>query len=127
MKWISLIASLIILAIFTELCLRMVGRSTEVIGVWGFVFIFWIFCVFGGLIVFALRLLHILSKNSFIYIFLSVSCLYLGIMGLFLGIGNNKIDVILILAFNATLVLSLIMLTDSFIPNLLFDSNSKNQ
>ena len=113
-KWLNLIYSLAILGALSVYFAWMAGHGSCVPGLFGFFFVSWAICLPVSLFIVLLRLLRVIGRLEFVYVFLGVGCFYLGNCGLLFGIGNMKRDALWVGLYWATIVIGIFILVDIF-------------
>jgi hypothetical protein len=114
-KWSNLILSLGILGAVSIYFVRVASHGSYVPGLFGFFFVSWAICLPVSVFIILLRLLRVVGRAGFAYLFLGLSCLYLGNCGLFFGIGDMKRDALWIALYWVTIVIGIFILFDTFI------------
>jgi hypothetical protein len=114
-KWSNLIWSIVILFSLTLYFIKITWNGPHLPGLFGFFLVSWLVCLPAALIVLLLRLFRFVNREAFIYIFLGVSSFYLGICGLYFGVGNVTRDAIWVFLYTITTAISIFMLVDAFV------------
>jgi hypothetical protein len=119
MKWLFLISSMAFHTIMALLFIRLSMNGSGVPGIFGWFWVYWMAILFLSVIVFVLRLFNVVKRNSLIYICLGLGSLLMGIIGLFIGVGDLHRDLLWLCLYLTTIVLGLIMLSDTFVISLI--------
>jgi hypothetical protein len=114
-KWWNLVWSVAILAALTIYFARIANQGSNVLGLFGFFFVCWVICLPGSVFIVLLRLFRVIGRAGFVYVFVGLSCFYLGNCGLFFGIGDIKRDVLWVALYWVTIVIGIFILVDAFI------------
>jgi hypothetical protein len=114
-KWWNLAWSVAILAALTTYFARIANQGSNVLGLFGFFFVSWAVCLPISLFIVLLRLFRVIGRAGFVYIFLGVSCFYLGNYGLFFCIDNIKSEALWVALYMATILISIFILVDAFV------------
>jgi hypothetical protein len=114
-KWSNLIWSLGILGALTAYFARIAALGSYVPGLFGFFFVSWAICLPVSVFIVLLRSLRLIGRSGFIYVFLGLSCFYLGNCGLFFGIGDMKRDTLWVVLYWLTVVIGIFIFVDTFI------------
>jgi hypothetical protein len=114
-KWWNLVWSVGILATLTTYFARIQNQGSDVMGLFGFFFVSWAICLPVAVLILLLRLLRVIGRASFVYVFLGLCCLYLGNCGLFFGIGDVKRDALWVVLYCVTVAIGIFILADTFI------------
>ncbi len=118
MKWIFLISSLAFHTIMALLFIRLSMNGSSVPGVFGWFWVYWMIILFLSAAISVLRLFKSTIRQSLSYICLGLGSFLMGVIGLFIGVGDIRRDMLWLCLYLATIVLGLIMLSDTFIMNL---------
>lgn len=125
-KWRYLFISILLL-VACYFCLEYISRgNTNVPGIFGYLIIGWITLLPFTFVILTLRILHRLSKDSFIYMFSSLYICTLGSTGVIFAWGNGNKFGNWVYIYFVTLTFGLLMLSDSFVVEL-FDFNKSKQ
>jgi hypothetical protein len=100
------------------LFIRLSMNGSGVLGVFGWFIVYWMVILFVSVITFLLRLFNVIRRQSLSYICLGLGSFLTGVIGLFIGIGDVHRDQFWLCLYLITIVLGLIMLSDTFIINL---------
>lgn len=114
-KWWNLVWSVAILATLTTYFARIARYGSNVLGIFGFFFVSWAVCLPISLFIVLLRLFRVIGRVGFVYIFLDVSCFYLGNYGLFFCIDDIKKEALWVVLYMITIIIGIFMLADAFI------------
>ena len=114
-KWWNLVLSAATLAALSTYFARIANQGSEVPGLFGFFFVGWAICLPASVLIVLLRLFGVIGRAGFVYVFLGLSCFYLGNYGLFLGIGDIKRDALFVVLYWITIVIGIVILVDIFI------------
>jgi hypothetical protein len=93
-------------------------NGSGVPGIFGWFWVYWMIILFLSAAIFILRLFKSARRQSLSYIGLGLGSFLTGVIGLFIGIGEIHRDMLWLCLYLATIVLGLIMLSDTFIVNL---------
>jgi len=113
-KWSNLIWTLGILGTVSEYFTRIAALGSYVPGLFGFFFVSWAICLPVSLFILFLRLVRVIGRATFVYVFLGICCFYLGNCGLLFGIGDIKRDVLWIVLYGVTVTIGTFILVDIF-------------
>jgi hypothetical protein len=114
-KWANLIWSMVILFALTICSISVNRHGPYVPGLFGFFIVGWTVCLPAAVIVVILRLLRLINRGVFLYVFSGVACFYLGICGLYFGVGDLKRDELWALLYGLTIALGIFILVDAFV------------
>jgi hypothetical protein len=114
-KWWNLVWSVAILAALTTYFALVPNQGSDVLGLFGFFLVCWMICLPLSVFIILLRLFRLIGRAGFVYVFLGLSCLYLGNCGLFFGIGDIKRDALWVALYWVTVVIGIFILADTFI------------
>ena len=121
-KWWNLVLSAAILAALSIYFARIANQGP---GLFGFFFVSWAICLPASVFIVLLRLFTVIGRTAFVYVFLGLSCFYLGNYGLFFGIGDIKRDALWVALYWVTIVIGIVILVDIFIFEILRISSKK--
>jgi hypothetical protein len=124
-KWWNLVLSAAILAALSTYFARIANQGSDVPGLFGFFFVSWAICLPASMLIVLLRLFGVIGRAGFVYVFLGLSCFYLGNYGLFWGIGDIKRDALWVALYWVTIIVGIIILVDIFILEILRISSKK--
>ena len=93
-------------------------NGSGVPGIFGWFWVYWMIILFLSAAIFVLRLFKSARRQSLTYIGLGLGSFLMGVTGLFIGIGDIHRDMLWLCLYLITIVLGLIMLSDTFIMNL---------
>jgi len=119
MKWLFLISSLAFHTIMAQLFIKLSMRGSGVPGIFGWFLVYWMTILFLSVIAFVLRLFKVVNRMSLPYICFGLGSLLTGVIGLFIGIGDINRDLLWLILYLTTVILGLIMLSDTFVINLI--------
>lgn len=119
MKWLYLISGLAFHTFMAVLFVKLSMRGSGVPGIFGWSWAYWMVILSLSVVIFVLRLFNIVGRESLSYICLGLGSFLTGVVGLFIGVGDIHRDLLWLCLYIATIVLGLIMLSDSFIMNLI--------
>jgi hypothetical protein len=94
-------------------------NGSGVPGIFGWFLVYWMIILFLSAAIFVFRLFKSARRQSLSYICLGLGSFLMGVTGLFIGIGDIHRDMLWLCLYLATIVLGLIMLSDTFIMNLI--------
>jgi hypothetical protein len=120
-----LVLSAAILAALSTYFARIANQGSDVPGLFGFFFVSWAICLPASMLIVLLRLFGVIGRAGFVYVFLGLSCFYLGNYGLFWGIGDIKRDALWVALYWVTIIVGIIILVDIFILEILRISSKK--
>jgi hypothetical protein len=117
-KWPNLVWSIVILFALTICSIGISRHGSYVPGLFGFFIVSWMVCLPAATIVLILRLLRIINRGMFPYVFSGVTCFYLGICGLFFGVEDLKRNELWVVLYGLTIALAIFILVDAFVLEL---------
>jgi len=118
-KWFNFIWSLAILGAVSLSFVQIARHASSPPGLFGFFFLSWAVCLPISILIVLLRVLRIIGRSAFGYVFIGLSCFYLGNYGLFFGIGDIKRDALWVALYWVTVVIGIFILVDIFILEIL--------
>lgn len=126
-KWRYLFVSILLL-VACFFGLEFISRgNANVLGIFGYLIIGWITLLPFTFVMLALRILHRIARDSFIYVFSGLYTCTLGSTGIIFAWGNGNKFGAWVFVYFATLTLGLSMLSDSFVVDLFDFSKSKQR
>jgi len=124
-KWIYLAISMAILLICSAYCWLISQRSGNITGYLGWFSIAWVFSLFAAVICFACRMLHLIKRDNFSYIFVSVISFSLSLFGITKVQDMEHLVSLWGLLLFAGLLIGALMLADTYIMEILTPQKRK--
>jgi hypothetical protein len=94
-------------------------NGSGVPGIFGWFWVYWLAILLLSGIAFILRLFNVIKRISVLYICLGLGSLLTGVIGLFIGVGDIQRDLLWLVLYLVTIIIGLIMLSDTFVIKLL--------
>ena len=113
-KWSNLIWSVAIIGVMSAYFERIADLGSYVPWLFGFFFVSWAICLPVSLVILFFRLLRMIGRAAFVYVFIGTCCFYLGNCGLLFGIGDIKRDSLWIVFYWVTVTIGVFVLADIF-------------
>jgi hypothetical protein len=114
-KWWKLAWSAAILTALTIYFTAIPNQGSDGVGIFGSLFVCWLICLPVSVLIVVFRLFRMIGRTGFVYVFVGLSCFYLGNCGLFLGIGEINRDALWVGLYCITIFIGIFILLDSFI------------
>jgi hypothetical protein len=115
LKWPKLLWSILIIAACTLFVERSSSNGPSILGIFGFFFVCWFVMLLSSMVVLLLRLFRVVSRGSFLYIFVAMAALFLAVCGLWLTRGHTSGYGFWVFLYFLTLAIGALMLIDIFL------------
>lgn len=126
-KWYYLFLSILLL-VACSIGFEHISRPDDnILGIFAYLMIGWITLLPFAFVILTLRILHRLSRSSFIYVFSGLYTCTLGSTGIIFAWGNGIKFGHWVFIYFTSLILGLLMLSDSFVVELFDFIKSKHR